>query len=216
MSLQEFLVFFSVIALLTISPGADTFLVIKNSFSGGYAYGVKTTLGICSGLIFHAVFSVLGISVLLVQSAEVFQIVKTIGGIYIIYLAFLSIKSGLESKKINIKAQTEITQKRRAIFINNPFYQGMLTNILNPKVALFYLSIIPQFIPVKGNPFFYASLIALTHILLGLVWLFLIVFFIHKFKEIFEKFKGKFEIISGAVLALLGLKLILKMNNIKL
>lgn len=93
MVIQNFEAFLIAITILTLTPGLDTALVIRNTSRAGFADGCTTSLGICFGLFVHATFSAIGISAILAQSAELFQIVKMVGAAYLIWLGISSLRS---------------------------------------------------------------------------------------------------------------------------
>ena len=121
--------------LLTITPGQDTFLVLRNASRGGFAAGVATTAGICSGLFFHATLSALGLSALIATSTAVFSAVKWAGAAYLAWLGLQSLRQARRPRAADaIPART-----------GPPVVQGFLSNTLNPKTATFYLALLPQF-----------------------------------------------------------------------
>lgn len=129
----EFRSFFIAITILTLTPGLDTALVIRNTSRAGFADGCTTSLGICFGLFVHATFSAIGISAILAQSAELFQIVKMVGAAYLIWLGISGLRSlmktgqGIEVASL-AHAQFRLTRSLR---------EGFLSNVLNPKTAVF-------------------------------------------------------------------------------
>jgi threonine/homoserine/homoserine lactone efflux protein len=139
-------------ALLTLSPGPDTLLVLRNTVRGGRGDGLRTTLGITSGLVVHATLSALGLSLILVRSATAFELVKLVGAGYLVWL-------GVQS----LRRQGSVAMVATA-GPARPFREGFLTNVLNPKVAVFYLAFLPQF---AAPPFVLAAI----HMAMGLVWL---------------------------------------------
>jgi threonine/homoserine/homoserine lactone efflux protein len=149
-------------ALLTLSPGPDTTLVLRNTLRGGRGDGWRTTLGICSGLVVHATLSSAGLSVILVRSAAAFAVVKVLGASYLVVL-------GIQSLWAAARGMAPVTAVATGGV--RPFREGLLTNVLNPKVAVFYLAFLPQFI-ARGDPVLATSLLlASIHIAMGLVWL---------------------------------------------
>jgi RhtB (resistance to homoserine/threonine) family protein len=153
----------AVAALLTVTPGADTMLVIRNVVGRGRRAGIVTTLGICSGLFVHATLSALGLSVILATSATAFAVVKLAGAAYLVWL-------GVQSLRTPLAAEPSPTAPGAASGARS-WRDGFLTNVLNPKVAVFYLAFLPQFV-APGDPVLTTFvLLAAVHAALGLVWL---------------------------------------------
>lgn len=150
-------------ALLTLSPGPDTMLVLRNTLRGGRGDGLRTTLGISSGLIVHASLSALGLSLILVQSAAAFEVVKLAGAGYLVWLGAQSLRAAWRGQAATVGAPSTGPQR--------PFREGLLTNVLNPKVAVFYLAFLPQFIAPGDAVFLKSLLLAAIHMAMGLVWL---------------------------------------------
>ena len=157
-----FLAGLAVLALLTVSPGADMALVAKITFERGRRAALLATLGICSGLLVHATASALGLSVILATSAEAFTIVKLAGAAYLAYLGVQALRSSFRSDAVETP-----TARRRA----HPFVQGVLGNVLNPKVAVFYLTFLPQFISPGDNVLVRSLAFAVAHAVMGILWL---------------------------------------------
>jgi len=162
----QVIAFVGVAAALTISPGADTMLVLKNSVRGGRTAGWATIAGILSGCLLHAVMSAIGLSVLLMRSAVAFQTVKLAGAAYLIWIGIRTFRSG------NRAAVAEDSGARgTSPSLGSPFREGFVTNVLNPKVSVFYLAFLPQFIS-PGDPVLAKSiLLAGIHNLMGALWL---------------------------------------------
>jgi RhtB (resistance to homoserine/threonine) family protein len=158
--------FLVAVGLLTISPGPDTMLVLRNTLRGGRRDGLRTTAGISAGLLVHATLSALGLSLILVRSAAAFDVVKLAGAAYLVWLGAQSLRTALRPAE-PAAAVPEGFAAGRA----RPLREGLLTNLLNPKVAVFYLAFLPQFIG-PGDPVLATSLmLAAIHIAMGLVWL---------------------------------------------
>ena len=149
--------------ILNLTPGADTIYIISRSVAQGRRAGIVSVLGIMTGSMIHTTFAALGLSMILATSALAYEIVKYAGAGYLIYLGI---------KMLILKSDTFITQngiqEDRLIEI---YRQGVLTNVLNPKVALFFLSFLPQFVNpqyTKGPlPFL---LLGLTFTTTGTIW----------------------------------------------
>ena len=149
------LAFIVAAALLTLSPGPDTMLVVRNTLRGGRRDGWRTTLGITSGLVVHATLSAVGLSWILMRSATAFEVVRLAGAAYLVWLGVQSLWAAWRGRAA--EAAPRVAEGR-------PFREGLLTNLLNPKVAVFYLAFLPQF---DASPF----LLAAIHMVMGLVWL---------------------------------------------
>jgi threonine/homoserine/homoserine lactone efflux protein len=130
--------------LLNITPGADFLFILGRSAAGGFPAGVRAALGVGAGCCVHMVAAALGLSALLAASAAAFTVVKWSGAAYLVYLGItlLRRRGGIAA---DIGESREVTSMRRV------FWQGFLTNVLNPKVALFFLAFVPQFIDA-GSP----------------------------------------------------------------
>lgn len=200
------LAFIGVAALLTITPGADTALVTRNTLAGGRASGVFTTMGICLGCLAHATASALGLSAILLTSARAFETVKWIGAAYLIYLG----AQGLFRRKTTTPAADAAgAPAERFPHPARDFSQGLLTNILNPKVAIFYLTFLPQFI-ARGEPVLRKSLmLAGIHITMGFLWLCAYASFLSAMGAVLQRetVKRRIEAVTGAVLLGFGVRL---------
>src|SRR5829696_2522565 len=140
---SQVIAFAGIAALLTVTPGADTMLVIRSVMARGQRAGLMTTLGICCGLLVHGVLSGLGVSLILLRSAMLFEAVKLVGAGYLIHLGAKSLwglRRGLDAVEPPA-GQTQAVHRRPW----QSFVEGMLNNVLNPKVAVFYLAFLPQF-----------------------------------------------------------------------
>jgi len=124
--------------LLNILPGPDSLLIMTRSATQGWRAGVAATMGICTGTMVHVLAAAVGLSAILATSATAFMAVKYVGAAYILYMALGLL---LSKRKDAAAAATIPPLPYRKIFA-----QGLLTNVLNPKVALFFLAFVPQFI----------------------------------------------------------------------
>lgn len=191
--------FLGVAALLTILPGADMALVTRNVLAIGRRRTMATIAGICAGCLVHATASALGVSAILATSATAYYLLKTVGAGYLVWMGIQSIRSAGDDSSPRVI-------KQRA---GNPFLQGFLTNVLNPKVAVFYLTFLPQFIS-PGEPVLRRSLmLAGIHIAMGFVWLTAYAWFVDRLGAILTRpaVKAWLERVTGGVLIALGLRL---------
>ncbi|MBD0277941.1 MAG: LysE family translocator [Bacteroidota bacterium] len=130
--------------LLNLTPGNDMLFVIARSTGQGIKAGIVSALGIMAGCMVHIIAAMIGLSALLSQSATAFNIIKFAGAVYLIYLG---------AKSLFIRKKLKPMETERGNYsLKNTFWQGVVTNVLNPKVALFFLAFLPQFInPHRGN-----------------------------------------------------------------
>lgn len=158
--------------IVTLSPGPDTLLVASHGARGGFRAGLAAVLGIQCGAASYAVLFGFGALSVLVATPVLFALVKTAGAIYLTFLGVqflwgaLTRKGVAQAKTPNIAANGSLLQ---------PLRQGFLSNILNPKVALFYLAALPQFASGSNAPLTGALLISI-HALFGATWLSIVAF----------------------------------------
>ena len=195
------LVAFALIAVVvTVIPGADMALVARNVLARGRRAGYVTSVGVCMGLWVHAVASALGLSTILMTSATLFSAVKLAGAVYLVILGMLSLRRALGGGEPVVAAGAPAGQDRRA------FVQGLLSNLLNPKVAVFYLTLLPQFIR-PGDPVLARSLeLAGVHVVIGLVWLLLYAYGLGRLGAVLQRprVRRSLEGVTGAALVGLG------------
>jgi threonine/homoserine/homoserine lactone efflux protein len=135
---ENFYVFLTVSILINLSPGPDMIYTAARSLSQGTKAGIFSALGIFAGCLIHVTAAVFGLSKIIEESVLLFSIIKYAGAGYLVYLG---VRSLLRGKKTNATIESLPAIGHRRIFL-----QGMLTNILNPKVTIFFLSFLPQFI----------------------------------------------------------------------
>lgn len=163
-----FLAYLVAISLLTITPGVDTLLVMRNGGRGGFRDGCVTSLGICCGLFIHATLSALGISLLLLQTSWAFSALKWAGALYLIWLGLGSLRQAMKRGDA-IRKQVS-SGANRTVSLQVPFREGLLSNVLNPKTALFYMALLPQFVNPEGSAFQQSMVLAGVHFLLAMLW----------------------------------------------
>jgi threonine/homoserine/homoserine lactone efflux protein len=196
--------FLLVATLLAVTPGTDTLLVARNVLGRGRTAGLATIAGIAAGCFVHAALSAVGVSLILVRSAEAFHALKWGGAAYLIILGVQSIRSWWRvdaAVPLAAAAGHEQTGARRL----RSFLEGLITNVLNPKVGLFYLAFLPQFIRA-GDPVLARSLLLGG---VGVVWLSLLSLSLVRIRSLVESrlWRARLEGASGAVLIALGVRL---------
>jgi len=141
--IHDFGLFLAAGILLNLTPGPDTVYILGRSVAQGREAGVASALGICVGSIFHTCAAALGLSAILATSALAFGAIKLLGGAYLIFLGIKMV--------LNRRRHLSLPSNFRRRTTRAAFRQGVLTNILNPKVALFFLAFLPQFIDPPSN-----------------------------------------------------------------
>ncbi|MEQ6889869.1 LysE family translocator [Halomonas sp. CS7] len=163
----QFWPFLVAITLLSMSPGVDTLLVIRNTARGGWRDGVATSLAICCGLFVHATVSALGISLILLQSAWAFGVLKLAGAAYLVWLGVASLLAARRGQGLPVAG---VATERRPVPLWRPVREGLLSNVLNPKTVVFYMAFLPQFI-APGDPALAKSLwLAGVHFVVANLW----------------------------------------------
>ena len=208
MYIQNLQAFLIAITILTLTPGLDTALVIKNTSRAGTKDGCVTSLGICSGLFVHATFSAIGISAILLQSAQLFQVMKWIGALYLIWLGFTSLKASYQGVKGFHLGQAD---GYRAFSLPRSLREGFLSNVLNPKTAVFYLAFLPQFIDPGQSLFMQSFFMAAIHFLIAMLWQCSLSAAVSSAQKLLKSSSllSWMEGITGTVLIALGIKLIM-------
>jgi threonine/homoserine/homoserine lactone efflux protein len=143
--------------LLNLTPGSDTILTLTKSIAHGKKAGVVTALGIGAGIVVHTMFAAFGLSIIIAQSIMLFNIVKYAGALYIIYLG---IKMIISRSSFDLGEKGDNRKESFTVL----FRDGFLSNVLNPKVALFFIAFLPQFV----NPGYKTG--AMPFIFLGLTF----------------------------------------------
>lgn len=193
--------------LLIILPGPDSSLVIQNSIMYGQKAGFKTVMGSVSGLLIHTSAAVLGLSALLMQSATLFTILKYIGAAYLIYIGF----SALRTLK-NPPTEEEIVVKGKE---KSFFLQGFITCASNPKVAVFFLTFLPQFVQPNYNHMLQFAVMGIIYAVMTIIWFLLYVYLIDVFSKWLKRptVQKSIQGCTGIVLLLFGLRLALEKTN---
>ncbi|WJV18970.1 LysE family translocator [Rossellomorea marisflavi] len=155
--------------LLNLIPGADTMYIVGRSISQGRTAGIYSVLGIISGSLVHTLFVAFGLSLILVKSVLLFNVIKVIG---VVYLLYLGIRMILDKSNLAFQQATGTTVNKRKIYI-----QGLLTSLTNPKVSLFFIAFMPQFIDPNVTSPVPFLILGLTFTITGLLWCLFIAYF---------------------------------------
>ena len=201
--IHDFGLFLAAAILLNLTPGPDTVYILGRTIAQGREAGIASALGISLGSIFHTCAAALGLSAILATSAVAFGAIKLLGGAYLIFLGLKMFfeQSGQLSLPSNFRRRTTAAA----------FRQGVLTNVLNPKVALFFLAFLPQFIdPASGTKVLAFLFLGLTFVTTGTIWCFILAWFASAFSERLranETVAHWLNRTAGALFVFLGLRL---------
>ncbi|MEI6238729.1 MAG: LysE family transporter [bacterium] len=205
----SFFTVFAVGALAVMSPGPDFIIVTRMSLLHSKRVGIATALGIATGNLWWVASSILGISYVISKTVLLFAILKWIGALYLIYLGI----GVLRAKKKSAEASGDVASKVERVSGMSAwkaFRIGLLTNILNPKCALFFISLFSVFI-TPSTPALYRYAYGLEIVAIAIIWFSLLatVLTFGKVKSAFEHFAVSIDRVTGALLIALGLKIAL-------
>ena len=192
----QLLAFVGVALVLTLTPGPDMALVLRNTLRGGRSAGLRTVAGIAVGLAGWALASALGVAAVLSASATVFTALKLLGALDLVYLGVQALRAARRGG-----AEEHVTPRP-----GSPFRQGLVTNLLNPKLAVLFTTLLPQFIAADDPAVAKSLLLAGTFIAIGLTWLVLYTHVVELFARS-RAFRRGAEAVAGVVLVALGIRL---------
>ena len=199
------LAFLGVSALVICTPGPDTALTVRNSIVGGRRAGVFTAAGIATGQLVWTVAASLGIAGLLQASLPAFTALKIAGAAYLIFLGLQSILGAIRGRHGKHERQIGLPElaPRRAI------RQGFISNLANPKMAAFFLSLLPQFVPVASGRVAVLLPLGLVFCLMTFGWLSLYAVVLNKVGPFLQRSRVRrtLDAVTGTVLVALGLRL---------
>lgn len=229
MELSTFIYFLVSSVLLTIAPGPDNLYLLAKSISDGAKQGITLAAGLASGIIFHTTLVIVGVAAVIASTPVAFQLLKYLGAFYLFYLARQaysakpqpgkkmptkqsslntndSENNGAKTSDSTAPLHTTSNQSKASGFAN--FRKGLLMNILNPKVLLFFLAFLPQFInPAGADPGVQVAIMGLTFSLQAFVIFTIIALCAGKLGELFNKNENSQIImnkIQGLVLLIIG------------
>ncbi|RDU37143.1 LysE family translocator [Neobacillus piezotolerans] len=206
--MDNFFLFLIMSLFLIVLPGPDIAVVTKNTITAGKVGGLKTATGTCVALLIHTSAAILGLSALIMKSAILFSILKYVGAVYLIYLgvkALWSLRKKDETASLEAVTNTRYENK-------SCFKQGFLTDILNPKVAVLFLTLLPQFVHPGSGTFIPFLIMGITYTVLTAVWFLIYVTLINHISVFMKKPKTQsiIEGITGTILIGFGIKLALE------
>ncbi|WP_375692690.1 LysE family translocator [Bartonella sp. AP258QHHD] len=201
---HQILTFFIVSLFLVISPGPNMALIIDNATRLGRKNAFVNVLGLCTATYVHGAFSILGVSALILNNKTLFFLVKLMGGSYLLYMGFKSIKSGIHSLNSKERSSTNEKHATSETKLLTSYMDGFLTQILNPKVSIFYIAAFPKFLASGGSIKKGFELVTI-HSFNIFAWFTLMTIFISFASTALKKqrVKGSINIATGTVLSLI-------------
>lgn len=206
-TLGEIYSYISIVALLVAIPGPNTVLVMQSVTDSGRRAGFFNVAGIVTAVYLNALLSGLGLSLMIMQSSEIYHVLKLVGAGYIVYLGLASL---IDAYKLNREESPEGYKSASMQKNSYDFYtKGVLTGLLNPKSALFFLAFFPQFMHQDSNLISQSLILTLLYSLISASWYGLLVIFIGKLHHILacSEFQKRLKAITGIILVGLGIKI---------
>jgi threonine/homoserine/homoserine lactone efflux protein len=207
--LDQLLLFLPGSILVTIVPGPDMALVTRQVFVGGTALAQRTIFGNLTGLVVHAAALAIGLSALLLASAEAYTLVKLAGAVYLIYLGVQSLRAAGRSRSPDGEG---LALPSRVPSMRMAYLQGLISTVLNPKPALLFLTFLPQFVDESRPLVPQIAFLAGVHILVGLIWMTLYAHLVARAHRTLTRgdVRRWLEGATGVVLIALGLRVALE------
>ena len=205
MDWTQFFSFALVTSLLVMSPGPNGVLIARTVPTSGRAAGVANVAGFVTAFYLHGALSILGISVILVQSAQAFMIVKLLGAAYLCWVGFKALRDAWRG----VAKVTDVSPAKRRRTLITAYGEGFLTNALNPKVSIFYLAAFPQFIPVGEGAIGSAFMLVCAHAMINAVWFGAMIMMLARLTRYAGsgRFQRALKATTGAVFIAFGVKL---------
>jgi threonine/homoserine/homoserine lactone efflux protein len=197
------LAFVAVSAVVICTPGPDTALIVRNTLSGGRASGVATAGGVTLGILVWVVAASAGVVALLRASEPVFEALKLAGAAYLAYLGLVSLLAAVRRRPHERKLRGSAPPRPR-----RAFRQGLLSNLGNPKIAVFMASLLPQFVPGGSGAFAVSLALGLLFATMGLSWLTMYAVAVAKLGDVLSgHVRRVLDALTGIILVALGARL---------
>jgi threonine/homoserine/homoserine lactone efflux protein len=206
--IHTYLAFASIATLVVVSPGPATFLLLRNTPVQGRRAGLFNVAGIVAAVLSHATLSLIGVSALILASGVAFEALKLTAAAYLTYLGLTAFRQAWRgtdfSARLALRAEPHIVSARSAVA------EGWLTNILNPKPSMFYISVFPQFLDPSRNLLLQGMTLAVLHATISATWFSIVVVGIDRIKTLLGRpaiWRGVTGL-TGLVLVALAVRLL--------
>jgi threonine/homoserine/homoserine lactone efflux protein len=202
----NFAAFLGISILVIVSPGQDTALTIRNTLVGGRAGGIATAAGVVTGLATWTVASSAGLAALLVASQPLFLAIRLLGAAYLVFLGLQALRAAI-FRPARSRPPSPLGGSGRGW--NTPYRQGLFSNLSNPKIVVFFLSLFPQFVDRSQAPFARLLLLGLIFCAITFTWLTLYAVVVARIGDFLrrDRVRRALEATTGLVLIGLGLRL---------
>ncbi len=204
---QDVLGFTLLAAVVTLTPGLDTVLVLRQALRGRRAVAFAAGLGICVGCLVWGVAAATGLAALFVASQTAYLVLKWAGIAFLLYLAYSYLRAAIRGDSHFDTSGGGTDTVREA------FMKGLLTNLLNPKIAVFYVTVLPLFLPAGYPPAAIGALLAGIHAVLGMVWFTVVILGANALRGFLTAGRGPRIIDAAAGTAMLGFSVVLGLEH---
>jgi threonine/homoserine/homoserine lactone efflux protein len=206
--LREVVAFAGVAGIIVVLPGPDMALVLRNGIAYGRRAALESALGITAGLLVWAIAAALGIAALLHASATAFTALKLAGAVYLAWLGLRALRDACRGAA-TLPDDVVGPRERRG---GSPFRQGLLSNLFNPKIAIVFTTLIPQFVEPGGGAALQTVVLTLVFIAMGLAWLTTYALFVARVGTVLRRraVQRVVNAMVGTVLTAFGLRLALE------
>lgn len=198
---SSFIAFLAISAVVIATPGPDTALTIRNVIAGGRPAGLATALGVSVGQLIWATATSLGLVALLLASEPIFHALRLVGAAYLVYLGVQSLRSAFAKAAVSSLEQ----RAHSTLSPGKAFFQGVINDLANPKMAVFFASVLPQFAPQGEGMLSHLILLGLVFSLLTFAWLAIYTFVVALAGTWLSRSKVRRSIDGVAGFALIGM-----------
>jgi threonine/homoserine/homoserine lactone efflux protein len=201
---SDFAGFVALAIVVIVTPGPDTALTIRNTLGGGRPAGIATAVGVALGQATWSLATSLGVSALLLAAEPAFAALKLAGAAYLIYLGAQSLWSAYRGRPVHVNEDAAGPRPRTS----TPLRQGILSNLTNPKMAVFFPSLLPQFVAADAMPFLALLSLGILFCLMTLTWLTGYAFAVARAGDVLRRsrIRQAIEAVTGVVLVAFGVR----------
>lgn len=211
--MHQLLPFLAVVAVISVTPGPDTALVLRNTFKGGVREGLQTSLGCSIGLLIWGIAAAVGLATVMSASSSLFSVIRIVGGLYLTWLgvrlvwsARVVAGSAVVDSAANAEPPQQATQR------SHPFIEGLLTDLLNPKAAAFFTALLPQFVSADDHVLATTLLYAVIVSAAAYVGLLVYTLLAGRARTVFRRPRVRclLDALTGVILLSLGVRMLVR------